>query len=811
MNREETSRRQPPRAESGAWLTAYALDELGGAEAECVERQFEADPAALREVEAILETASLLQSELAREPELFLTAEQREAVLSGRPIARRVRPIVPAAAGRDLALAMDRVPRPGTRLGRTLSRTRAPIRRRGPSGSRRASRRQARGWVAAVSGAAAVAVALSWWATGDRSGNAIGGTLVNLVERGHSILHAIRGGHSGFAGKGSGSELPDGAADPGEIELLWAGHDGPRSSPLIEYDIPSFEQVVAAIEADRTLSSAGGAARLDAPSDGEEVAVAVGGSEMGGFEPSGVWVTDRRLPNREIPPGLSTVPSWIDPVVRRREGPDLLATGFQLPLDHPVSQVSLLTDPTRYSDLRHFVTSYLALPPAERVSVVDLVNSFEYGYQAPAPDAEHPVAVSTTVADCPWAPDHRLVRVVLKASETAAAPSPKDVVFVVDASASMRAATKLPVVLAEMGSLIEALPEGSRVAAVAFGGSPGFVLEPTPVADRQRLESAFGYLAATAGSRRGRTFELAVSEARRFYGREGRPTVAVVVTDSLAPRVAGGRSLVAEVEPLRDAARDGVRFVAVGRDVLRESWASIVEPRDAFAYAGSSLEARRILCRVARTVPGAVVAPEVGLEVEFNPMNVRAYRLVTGSNDLALRGSDGLGRWSGGDLEAGSEPVLRASLAPGEERTLLYEIVPALGDAAATLAVRAAEPLRYERFSIDLAASTSKLPGEDELLTVRVDHGVPDSEGARGRIEVPVRVAEAIDWEKAPDDFRFATAVAAFGMLLADKTHLGPLDLAMVESLAEGSVGGDPLGLRREFVELVRVSRSLVE
>ena len=59
------------------------------------------------------------------------------------------------------------------------------------------------------------------------------------------------------------------------------------------------------------------------------------------------------------------------------------------------------------------------------------------------------------------------------------------------------------------------------------------------------------------------------------------------------------------------------------------------------------------------------------------------------------------------------------------------------------------------------------------------------------------------------NDFRFATAVAGFGMLLRDSEHAGTFTLDDVVSLAEGSRGDDPRGYRGEFIRLVEASRDL--
>ena len=72
----------------------------------------------------------------------------------------------------------------------------------------------------------------------------------------------------------------------------------------------------------------------------------------------------------------------------------------------------------------------------------------------------------------------------------------------------------------------------------------------------------------------------------------------------------------------------------------------------------------------------------------------------------------------------------------------------------------------------------------------------------------PVQCAEPA-WAETGDDFRFAAAVAAFGMLLRGSPHVGSFDYDKVLYLAMPAVGADPQGTRGEFVSLVRRARDL--
>ena len=57
---------------------------------------------------------------------------------------------------------------------------------------------------------------------------------------------------------------------------------------------------------------------------------------------------------------------------------------------------------------------------------------------------------------------------------------------------------------------------------------------------------------------------------------------------------------------------------------------------------------------------------------------------------------------------------------------------------------------------------------------------------------------------KTSNDFRWAAAVAGFGMMLREAKDRGNLSWAAVQSLAEGAKGTDAEGYRRQMIELVK-------
>ena len=128
-----------------------------------------------------------------------------------------------------------------------------------------------------------------------------------------------------------------------------------------------------------------------------------------------------------------------------------------------MSTFSIDVDTASYAKTRMYLLEHGQLPPTDAVRIEELVNYFVYHY-APPTD-EHPFAVHVEVAQCPWTPGHRLVRIGIKGKEMPQQKRPpSNLVFLLDVSGSMDQPNKLPLLKRGMKMLVDALGENDRVA-----------------------------------------------------------------------------------------------------------------------------------------------------------------------------------------------------------------------------------------------------------------------------------------------------------------------------------------------------------
>jgi Ca-activated chloride channel family protein len=93
-------------------------------------------------------------------------------------------------------------------------------------------------------------------------------------------------------------------------------------------------------------------------------------------------------------------------------------------------------------------------------------------------------------------------------------------------------------------------------------------------------------------------------------------------------------------------------------------------------------------------------------------------------------------------------------------------------------------------------------------LTVKVRYKAPDGEASR-LLEFPL-VDQGAAFASASGDFKFAAAVAGFGLVLRDSPHKGAATLAAVEYWADQGTGSDAGGYRAEFVSLVKRAEEIL-
>ena len=453
----------------------------------------------------------------------------------------------------------------------------------------------------------------------------------------------------------------------------------------------------------------------------------------------------------------------------------------------PLSTFALDVDNASYSNVRRFLNEG-QLPPRDAVRVEEMLNYFRYSYAAPPVGSADPVRISTELAQCPWNPAHQLARIGVQARrvETAQLP-PANLVFLVDVSGSMDEADKLPLVQAGLKLLVKQLRPQDHVALVAYAGAAGLVLPPTPGSQSGTILDAIDRLQAGGSTAGGAGLRLAYSTARQSFKKEGNNRV-ILATDG---DFNVGESSDAAMEQLIVDQRESGVFLTVlgcGRGNLRDSRMETLADKGNgnYAYLDNLDEAGRVLvAQFGGTL--FTIAKDVKLQVEFNPARVANYRLVGYENRLLAAEDFNNNRKDAGELGA------------GHTVTALYEIVP-VGSAQPLI-----DQLKYQPARPTTATMQQFIT--NDVLTVKLRYKEP--QGSTSQLLAQPLVGTAAPIANASADFRFAAAVAQFGMLLRQSEQRGTATWAATEKLADDARGPDADGYRAEFVRLVRLAAGL--
>lgn len=489
----------------------------------------------------------------------------------------------------------------------------------------------------------------------------------------------------------------------------------------------------------------------------------------------------------------------------RREGPTtatyrpITENPFTFVQRQPLSTFSIDVDTASYSNVRRFLDAHQR-PPVDAVRLEEMINYFPYSYAPPKDD--RPFSVKVDMADAPWQPLHRIARVAIKGREVKADERPAaNFTFLLDVSGSMSPPERLPLVKQALRLLVEQLREDDRVSIVTYAGESGLAMESTGGDHKEEILQAIEALHAGGSTNGAGGIRLAYEQAVKHFKKNGINRV-ILCTDG---DFNVGTSNVQELEKLiAEKAKTGVflSVLGVGTDNLHDHTMQTLADRGNgnYHYLDSLSEARKVLVdQMTGTL--VTIAKDVKIQIEFNPSQVAAYRLI-GYEKRMLATQD----FNNDKKDAGE-------IGAGHTITALYEIVPA------KLKYPDGQPvvdeLRYSKTEVAAApaapaeqpAKAEASPHSNESMTVKLRYKEPNEDKSK-LIAVPV--TDSLKTLSQNDhDFQFAAAVAGFGMLLRQSPYGSELTWDSVREMARSGKGSDPQGWRGEFIQLIDRARGI--
>jgi Ca-activated chloride channel family protein len=463
---------------------------------------------------------------------------------------------------------------------------------------------------------------------------------------------------------------------------------------------------------------------------------------------------------------------------------EIIENRFLTVLNNPLSTFSIDVDTASYAKVRRLLLQGAQLPPPDAVRIEEFINYFHYNYPGPKDADGKPFAVHTDVAPCPWNAKHKLLRVGIKGKEIENKDRPNsNLVFLVDVSGSMDEPDKLPLVKRGLATLVERLRENDRVAIVVYAGAAGLVLDSTPGSEKKKILDVLDALQPGGSTAGAQGIHLAYEIAQKNFIKKGTNRVILSTDGDFNVGTTSDAELVRLVE---EKAKSGVFLTTLGFGIGNHNDSMLEQIADKgngnCAYIDSDLESRKVFVeQMSATL--VTIAKDVKIQVEFNPGKVAAYRLI-GYENRMLRTED----FKDDTKDAGE-------IGAGHTVTALYELVPT------------GEPVPADTTSLKYQKPSELTPAAKtpELATVFLRYKEPDGDKSKP-LEFALKETDT-SVGAAAADFKFAAAVASFGMLLRQSQYKGDATFDTVLKLASGA-SDDEHGYRKEFIEIVKAAKA---
>lgn len=456
---------------------------------------------------------------------------------------------------------------------------------------------------------------------------------------------------------------------------------------------------------------------------------------------------------------------------------------FESPKTAPLSTFSIDVDNASYTNIRRFLNNGQEVPK-DAVRVEEMVNFFKYNY--PQPKDQHPFSINTEVSDSPWNSKNKILKIGLQGKNIPTNNLPaSNLVFLIDVSGSMSDMNKLPLLKQSLKILVNELRAKDKVAIVVYAGAAGVVLKPTSGDEKKTIIDALEKLEAGGSTAGGEGIELAYKIAAENFIKNGNNRV-ILATDG---DFNVGSSSNSDMEKLIEEKRKtGVFLTCLGYGMgnYKDSKMEILADKGNgnYAYIDNIQEANRFLGKEFKGSMFAI-AKDVKIQIEFNPKQVQAYRLI-GYENRKLRPED----FKNDAIDAGE-------LGSNHTVTALYEIIPA-GVKSDYLNVQP-DDLKYTKTETNSANYSS------ELATIKFRYKKPEGDKSTEMVQVIDNKSIALD--KASDDLKFSSAVAWFGLKLRDSKLIADKSSEEIVKLAKQGVSNDGDGYKAEFIRLVETSK----
>ncbi|MBS1909050.1 MAG: von Willebrand factor type A domain-containing protein [Bacteroidetes bacterium] len=441
----------------------------------------------------------------------------------------------------------------------------------------------------------------------------------------------------------------------------------------------------------------------------------------------------------------------------------LVENDFVPALQYPKNSFSLNVNKASYSNVRRFINMQSKVP-ADAVKIEEMVNYFNLFYHKPYNNDLF--NIETQLSSCPWNPNGQLLFLNVSARKLDLSKiPPANLVFLIDVSGSMDMPNRLPLLKAAFQLFVRNLRPIDQVSIVVYGGSVGVWLEPTSGIYKDSIARSIEQLTASGDTPGESAIRAAYNLARKTYIANGVNRV-ILATDGDFNVGEKSEEALEELITLQKQSGVYLTCLGVGMGNFKDSKLQTLAKKGNgnYAYIDDIMEAEKVLVQEI-TQTFYAVADDVVMNVEFNPLWVKQYRLI-GFDNRRDAVTDPSSYIEGGEIGSGSSTLAMFELIPANQ---------ALADSQHIALIK----LRY---------SLCNNP-DVEYLSYPVNNNFET-------------------FNRLNNELKLATSIAMFGMQLRNSKYLGSTSWQMIYDVALQSANTSNF-LQNEYLSLIQKADEL--
>ncbi|HMG81783.1 MAG TPA: von Willebrand factor type A domain-containing protein [Ferruginibacter sp.] len=435
-------------------------------------------------------------------------------------------------------------------------------------------------------------------------------------------------------------------------------------------------------------------------------------------------------------------------------------------IQYPNSGFSLNINKETYSSIHHYINTQSPVPP-DAVRIEELLNYFNLNYQAP--DTNDVFKIASQLSDCPWDPTHQLLYLNINARVIQLDKVPPcNLVFLIDASASMDLPNRLSLVKGAFQSLVKNLRTIDTISIVTYGGTVKEWLKPTCGAEKQKLLQSIEQITPDGETPGADAIKMGYKVAIKSFIRNGNNRIILATDGDFNVGVTSEKAL---EDLIVQQSHTGIALscLDVGSGNPKDSMLRVLAKKGNgnYAYLGNIAAAEKVLMN--EMAPNVyAVAKDVLLNVYFNSGVVSAYRLIGFDNKR--------------DAFTDSASNLKSEeIGSGNSVMAVYELTP---------------------------SNARRSPGDSTRNTVAnisLTYTPADNKQQTLEYNCPVNYTSFNALNK---DLQFATAIVLFGMKLRNSQAVANTDWKTIESITKFSYQPNNY-LQNDFMKLVSDAKKI--